>query len=314
LDCSDDVKIDLHIHSNASDGTFSPAEIIAMAQALGLGAIAITDHDTIEGSREALRCGIPPSLGFLTGVEISAAPPPAICDHTSSVHILGYGLDLENAGLRRVLAVLQESRENRNPAILDRLDRLGFAIGLEEVMPAVGDGQIGRPHIARAMVNKGYVRSIDEAFERYLSRGRPAYVEKFRISCREAIATIRGAGGLPVLAHPALLRIADKGLVETMFRQLGEIGLQGIEVYYPEHLQEEVALYEKIAREHHLLMTGGTDFHGGINPAVQMGTGTGGFHVPYRIYRALRARLGNRSADGGSRPTGPDNPAGTAPA
>jgi predicted metal-dependent phosphoesterase TrpH len=291
LDCKDRLKIDLHIHSNASDGTFSPAEILTTARELELGAIAITDHDTLEGSKEAQRLGIPPSVGFVSGVEISASPPLSIASFTSSLHILGYGLRLEDDELNQTLIVLQQARKNRNPAILARLGQLGLPIDLDEVLQAVGDGQIGRPHIARVMVKKGYVANINEAFDHYLGHGKPAYVEKFRISCRKAIEVILGAGGIPVLAHPFLLNLPETDRLDSLLRELGEMGLQGIEVYYPEHPAESIVLYERLARKHHLLMTGGTDFHGGLMPQVQMGIGNGSFHVPYHLYEKLMERL-----------------------
>ncbi|KPJ75784.1 MAG: hypothetical protein AMJ54_13950 [Deltaproteobacteria bacterium SG8_13] len=295
MDCKDRVKIDLHIHTNASDGTFSPADVISTARKLKLGAIAITDHDTLEGSKEAQQLGIPPSMGFLTGVEISASPPPSATSFTSSLHILGYGLDLDNVELNQTLAILQQARKNRNPGILARLRQLGLPVALEEVQQVVGDGQIGRPHIARVMVNKGYVRNINDAFDHYLSHGKPAYVEKYRISCRKAIEMILGAGGVPVLAHPYLLDLPDHDRLEGLVRELGEMGMQGIEVYYPEHPVEFIAQYERLAHKHHLLMTGGTDFHGGLIPQVQMGIGTGNFHVPYRLYEKLLERLNVRT-------------------
>ena len=291
MDCKDRVKIDLHIHSNASDGTFSPADIISTARALELGAIAITDHDTLEGSIEAQRIGIPSSVGFLSGVEISASPPPSVASFTSSLHILGYGLNLENDELNQTLAILQQARKNRNPGILERLCHLGLPIDLQEVQQQVGNGQVGRPHIAQVMVKKGYAQTVNDAFDHYLGHGKPAYVEKFRISCRKAIEIILGAGGVPVLAHPFLLELPDNERLDALVGELGQMGLQGIEVYYPEHPPGAVAYYERLARKHHLLMTGGTDFHGGLIPHIQMGIGTGNFHVPYRLYEKLLERL-----------------------
>ena len=297
MDCKQRLKIDLHIHSNASDGTFSPADILSTARAMQLAAIAITDHDTLEGAKEAQRLGIPSSVEFLTGVEISASPPPSIASAASSLHILGYGLDLENGELNHTLSILQQARRDRNPGILARLGRLGMTIDPDEVHQLVGDGQIGRPHIARVMVNKGFAADIDEAFDRYLGHGRPAYVEKFRISCRKAIEIILHAGGLPVLAHPFLLGLSDVRLLDQLLQELGQMGLQGLEVYYPEHPAKCILQYEKLARKHDLLITGGTDFHGGINPQVQMGIGAGNFHVPYRLYEKLLERLHDRPAD-----------------
>lgn len=297
MDCKQRLKIDLHIHSNASDGTFSPTDILSTARAMQLAAIAITDHDTLDGAKEAQRSGIAPSVEFLTGVEISAASPPSIAPAASSLHILGYGIDLENSELNQTLAILQQARKDRNPAILARLGELGMPIDPDEIHQLVGDGQIGRPHIARVMVNKGFAADINDAFDRYLGHGKPAYVEKFRISCRKAIEIIRLAGGLPVLAHPYLLGLSDVRRLDQLLRELGQMGLQGLEVYYPEHPAEFVPQYEKLARKHNLLLTGGTDFHGGLNPQVQMGIGTGNFHVSYRLYEKLLQRLHDRPAD-----------------
>ncbi|MFZ0613960.1 MAG: PHP domain-containing protein [Desulfobacterales bacterium] len=290
MDCSAPKGIDLHVHSSASDGTLTPAQIIALAQAQHLGAIAITDHDTIDGVTAALEAGIPPALHFLTGVELSAAPP-SICTRVGSFHILGYGLRVDDEALNRALLVLQQARENRNPAIIERLGRLGFDLTLADVLALAGDGQIGRPHIARLMLQKGYVHSIDEAFDRYLGAGQPAYVDKYRIACRHALDLIRGAGGIPVLAHPYLLGIADNAEFERLIVALKQIGLEGIEAFYPEHPRSATEFYCALAKRHHLLITGGTDFHGSLKPEVQLGVGTGDFSVPFELYERLIDRL-----------------------
>jgi predicted metal-dependent phosphoesterase TrpH len=177
-----------------------------MASDLGIAAIAITDHDTTDGVTAALRHGIPPSLQFLTGVEISA-DPPASFPGGGSLHILGYGIDCRHPDLILLLERLVASRRNRNPDIIRRLQGLGMDISLEEVAVASGECQLGRPHIARRMVQKGLVASMDEAFDRFLGAGKAAYVEKVRASCDEAIASIRAAGGIAVLAHPGLLPV-----------------------------------------------------------------------------------------------------------
>jgi len=153
LDYNNNATIDLHIHSTASDGTFSPAEILALAQDLNLAAIAITDHDTVNGSKEALGIGVPPSLKFLTGVEISAAPPPSF-PYSGSFHILGYSIKIDDPLLNKTLATLQEARKNRNPEIIGRLNSMSVAVSMDELLNEVGDGQLGRPHIARLMVKK----------------------------------------------------------------------------------------------------------------------------------------------------------------
>lgn len=278
--------IDLHIHSTASDGTFLPSEILAVASEKRLGAISITDHDTVRGNQEALRYGIPATLNFLTGVEISAGPPP-ILKGLSSIHILGYGIDIENAALKQTLADLQQSRNDRNPKIIFRLNSLGIDISLKTVKMEAGDCQLGRPHIARSLLKRGIVGSMDEAFDKLLGKGKPAYVEKFRISFQNAIRLILEAGGLPVLAHPFLLGLKDPNHFEKFLASLVQIGLKGIEVYYPEHPPEFTGLYAKLAKQYNLLMTGGTDFHGSIKPGIQIGSGSGNFFVPYELFEKI---------------------------
>jgi predicted metal-dependent phosphoesterase TrpH len=282
--------IDLHIHSTASDGTLHPHEIIGQAVGLGLEAIAITDHDSVAGVKTARRLVIPPSLKFLTGVEISAAPPPTIRP-TGSFHILGYGIDPEDPNLNDSLRVLQEARESRNPAIIGALNRLGVDITLAEVVAAVGECQLGRPHIARRLVQKKVVASIDEAFDRFLGRGKPAYIDKYRIGCRDALELIRIAGGVPVLAHPGLLAFeTDSGLADAIATLVG-MGLMGLEVFYPEHTPAFTEACRHLALQHGLLMTGGTDFHGALNPEIQMGTGRGDLDIPFALYEALVRRV-----------------------
>lgn len=284
------VKIDLHIHSTASDGSLSPLEILTLAQKLNLGAIAITDHDTINGSKDALAFGIPPSVKFLTGVEISASPPPSFhCP--GSFHVLGYAINIDDPVLNHTLALLQESRKNRNPKIIELLNRMGFELTLNEVRNEVGECQLGRPHIACLMVKKGFAQSIGKAFDKYLAKGKPAYIDKYRIDCGRAIETILGAGGIPVLAHPFLLQIKNDEILENLIITLSEMGLKGIEVYYPEHTPERIAYYTEIANRHGLLMTGGTDFHGSITPEIRMGSGKGNLFIPYELYEKLISSL-----------------------
>ena len=286
MDYKNRLGIDLHIHSTASDGSLTPAEIINRAQRLNLAAIAITDHDSIYGSKEALQAGIPPSLKFLTGIEISAAHPPFF-PGSGSFHILGYCIRLDNQALNQALNRLREARKNRNPKIIKRLNELGLKISLEDVNPTIAHGQLGRPHIAQVMIKKGFVKSMDEAFDKFLGAGKPAYVDKNRIGCEETIKMIRDAGGVPVLAHPALLNINDDFQLEELIQNLIKIGMRGIEVYYPEHSPEQMQRYRELANKYNLLITGGTDFHGSITPKIEMGTGKGTLFIPYKLYEEL---------------------------
>ena len=288
MEFSPSSSVDLHIHSTASDGTNSPSELIQMAIDENLAAIAITDHDTVEGSREARQIGFPPQLKFLTGVEISTAPPSTVkCD--GSLHILGYAVDLDDSSLNDALNVLQAARKNRNPQIIERLNQLGFEMSLDDIRNEIGKSQLGRPHIAQHMVQRGYVSSIDEAFDHFLSHGKPAYVDKYRMPCKQAIDVIRAAGGIAVLAHPVLLDFESTDRLEKAVVALVELGLGGIEVFYPEHSPENTAFYASIAAKYRLIKTGGTDYHGQINPEIRLGSGRGDFSVPYSVYENLVA-------------------------
>jgi len=278
--------IDLHIHTTASDGTLAPSEVISQALKLKLKAIAITDHDTLAGSKEALQAGIPSPLNFLTGVEISAAPPRFYAG-SGSFHLLGYSIRLDDPALNQALEKLQQARKNRNPAIISRLNDLGIAITLDEVRQEAGEGQLGRPHIAKLLVKKGFVESMNQAFDRYLGADGPAYVDKFRIECRKAIALISDAGGIPVLAHPGLLKCKTHGQFGDLIAGLKKMGILGVEVFYPEHSPEQTQLFAELAQQQHLMLTGGTDFHGSIHPEINIGSGKGDLFVPYELYEKL---------------------------
>lgn len=290
MDYNTHVRIDLHIHSTASDGTLSPLEILTLAQDLNIAAISITDHDTLDGSKDALSFGIPPSVKFLTGVEISAEPPPSF-SFAGSFHILGYAVDVDHPDLNHTLSMLRDSRKSRNPQILKLLSRLGIEIALDEVWNLAGGSQMGRPHIAQLMVEKGYVHSINAAFDKYLGNGKPAYVDRFRFECEETIKAILNAGGIPVLAHPILLGIKENDILADLIGVLTEMGLRGIEVYYPEHTKNLIAYYSQLASHYNLLITGGTDFHGDITPDIKMGVGKGDLFIPYELYEKLISSL-----------------------
>jgi 3',5'-nucleoside bisphosphate phosphatase len=279
--------VDLHIHSLASDGTLSAAEIISLAERLGLGAVAITDHDAIEGSREALGLDRPDSLGFLTGVEISVEPPRGfVCQ--GSVHILGYGVNLDDNDLNRSLERLRKARKERNPKIIEKLKALGMDISMSDVQSQAGEGQAGRPHIAQCLINARFVRDIGEAFDRYLAKGKPAYMDKNRLSCRQAIETIQKAGGIASLAHPLLIKPSGDHNLNDLLGALKSMGLGALEVYYTEHPPEIQTYYARLADRFGLLPSGGSDFHGAVKPEVQMGAGKGDLSVPLSVYKNLK--------------------------
>ena len=289
-------RIDLHIHSTASDGTLTPSEILDMAESLNLRAIAITDHDSIEGSKTAFNLDRPASLELLTGVEISVAPPENF-SCPGSFHILGYGIRLDDNDLNRGLESLQEARNERNPQIVEKLRGEGFDISISDITSGSFKPPLGRPHIARHLVKKGWVKDMDEAFSKYLAKGKPAYVDKRRLTCRQGIQLIANAGGIPVLAHPFLLDPLRHNGIERLLPVLKSMGLKGLEAFYTEHSQHLTNKYARMAEQEGLLVTGGSDFHGAIKPDVKMGTGKGNLHVPFELYEILKDSLGSREQD-----------------
>jgi 3',5'-nucleoside bisphosphate phosphatase len=279
--------IDLHIHSTASDGSLSPQEIIKAAEKVPLRAIAITDHDTTDGSAEALQHSKSTDVEILPGVEISAD------FESGTMHLLGYLFRLDDVCLGQALEVVQKSRAERNLQIIQKLRDLRIDIYYDEVSEASGGGQVGRPHIAGVLVQKRIVQNIDEAFVTFLKKGGPAYVERYRLSPAEAIKTIREAGGVAVLGHPSTLNTKTEAELDKIIAGLKEVGLQGIEVYYPSHGPVRTALYERLARHHGLLVTGGSDFHGVVKSGVHIGFGSGDLRIPYRLVEDLKQMAGS---------------------
>jgi predicted metal-dependent phosphoesterase TrpH len=278
--------IDLHTHSTASDGSFRPAEVVRLAKDAGLKALALTDHDTTDGLAEAVAAGQKLGVEVIPGVEISAK----FTDDT--MHILGYFIDYHSGRLEERLAVLQQARKERNPKIVAKLNALGIPITLEQVERLSGGGQVGRPHIARALLESGYVSTIQQAFDIYLRNGAKAYVPKFRFPPHEALDMIREAGGIPVVAHPFTLGLGSAGALKEALADLKSQGLAGIEVFYSEHTPEQEALYLKLAQELGLLVTGGSDFHGDNKPEVALGTMHSQKRLTYDLVLALKAWRG----------------------
>lgn len=279
--------IDLHTHTTASDGTLTPRELVNLALESGLSAIAVTDHDTVEGVEAALEEGLALGLEVIPGVEISV-------DFIKETHILGYLINPYNSNLQITLKKLREFRKKRNPLMVERLNQLGFAINLEEVQQEAGGNVIGRPHIAKVLVNKGYVESIQEVFELYLAQGKPGYVPKEKLTAREAIRLIKDAEGVPVLAHPKLLQLSSRDLEEAIQHLVG-LGLRGIEAYYSSHSEEETQYYLQLAERYNLLLTGGSDFHGSNKPEIKLGKGMGNLAVPYHLLVQLKNGSRNKT-------------------
>lgn len=276
--------IDLHTHTTHSDGSASPKELIARASSKGARSIAITDHDTVDGFAEARAAADGFGIEFVPGIEISADFSPG------TMHILGYLIDGGSPALNEQLAMLKNAREKRNPEIARRLDGLGFDISYEEVAQLAGNKVVGRPHFASVLVKKGYVRNIQEAFDTLLKKGAPAYVEKARLSPRDAIELIHGAGGIAVLAHPYQLRLSSYEAADELVAELAAFGLDGIEAIYSRHSPDQRSRYSEIALRHELLITGGSDYHGSYKPDIDLVTGLGDLEVPYSLLEALKAR------------------------
>jgi 3',5'-nucleoside bisphosphate phosphatase len=264
--------IDLHTHTNASDGDFAPEDLVRLADRECLAALAVTDHDTIAALAPAQRAAEEfPQLRVIAGIEISARFPHG------TLHLLGLGIDPACASFQAVLANLQDARAERNPRILARLRDLGMGLDMDDVRAEAsgaggeGDRILGRLHIAHAMLRKGYVHGTQEAFARYIGHDKPAYVDKERLAPAEAIAAIRQAGGLSVLAHPVHLDCPNRLQLEGVVRQLVRCGLEGIEVYHTDHNPVQTRIYLDLARRLDLAVTGGSDFHGHPKPHVRIG-------------------------------------------
>jgi 3',5'-nucleoside bisphosphate phosphatase len=273
--------IDLHIHSTFSDGALTPAEIVDLAAAQGLNAIAITDHDTVDGTDEALQRGREKGIEVITGIEISS------WHGETSMHILGYWFRHEDKQFHNRLQLLQNGRETRNGRIIENLNKLGIKVDLGELLRYSEYGQTGRPHIARLLVDKGVTKTIDGAFKHYLRRGAVAYAERFRFSALDAIAMIREAGGMAVLAHPSSLDPTLRS-IPALLKGLCRLGLEGVEVFYPSHSPRAVKALMKMAGTMGLFITGGSDFHGMDRESHSTDEWLHKTRIPYGIVAAMK--------------------------
>jgi 3',5'-nucleoside bisphosphate phosphatase len=237
--------------------------LVAQAASIGLAAIALTDHDTLAGVPHALNAMNKHAVRVISGVEISAEYEPGM------LHLLGYFPTYPD-GLEIALSEVQKARKRRIPKVIEKLNALGCVLTEDDVMTEAGAAQVGRPHIAKALLKKGYVRSFDEAFHEYLGKGKKAYVPKEKMTWEKAMALILRYGGLPVLAHPCTLSLSP-GEAETFIIGLKGAGLAGVEVYYPDHASEQTKWYASLASRLGLFVTGGSDFHGPYRNAFSLG-------------------------------------------
>jgi predicted metal-dependent phosphoesterase TrpH len=274
-------QVDLHIHSTASDGKFSPKAIVSKAAALGLTVIALADHDSVDGIAPALEAARAfPKLKVIPAIEISTDVPGGEC------HVLGYFIDYTSDELKSALERFRSSRQRRAQGMIAKLGALGIQIDWQRVQQIAGDGTIGRPHIAQAMLEKGYITSIKDAFTGYIEHGGPAYVEREKMTPVEAVKLVLRSNGLPVLAHP--FTVADP---EALIIELKAAGLVGLEAYYDNYTTEEIESLVSLVDRHGLIATGGSDYHGLDDSEETM---IGGAGVPMVSAERLIATAGER--------------------
>lgn len=263
---------DLHLHTNFSDGTYTPEELISGALREGLSAISVTDHDTVAGIVPSIKAGDLQGIEVIPGIELTAEY------EGMEIHLLGYALDYHNSALLAKLDTLKENRVQRIYKIVGKLNELGVKLTPESVFAIGGSGTVGRLHIARAMIKAKLVGSVGEAFKRYIGDRCPAYVCGFRLAPAEAIKLIKDSGGIPVLAHP--YTVSRDELISLFV----DWGLRGLEAYYPEHSQSMTNFYLDLAKKYNLLVTGGSDCHGTAKPDVKIGA----IKIPYELVEKLK--------------------------
>ena len=275
--------VDLHLHSRYSDGTYAPEEVAAQARRYELAAIALTDHDSVEGCADAERACRALGVEFVVGIELTAE------QEGNELHILGYGFDPQNARLLMEIARFQEVRQNRIREMVERLNRIKVPLAVDAVFALANCRAPGRPHVARALVAAGLCRNLDEAFERFLKKHRPAWVPKFKMSGEKALELIHQAGGVAVLAHPGLNHTDEviSGMVAA--------GLDGIECFHTKHSTTTAEYYLQLADRFNLLVTGGSDCHGMSKGKPLIGS----VKVPYQHLEQLKARAAQIRATGG---------------
>jgi predicted metal-dependent phosphoesterase TrpH len=277
--------VDLHTHTTASDGSFTPTEVVRMAAEAGLTAVAITDHDTVAGNAEAVEAGPVYGVEIVPGVEISV-------NHGGpSYHMLGYFVDYEHEPLLSSLEAIRCFRDERNEKIVAKLNELDMPVTLEEIQAEARGESVGRPHVAAVLLRKGYVSSTQEAFDRYLAKGKAAYIDRDRLSAAGGIDLIRGAGGVAVFAHPCIYKWDGPDDLRRTVAEFAGMGVVGLEAHYSGHTPEDERRLTELADEFGLVVTGGSDFHGAAKPEFQLGSGTGNLAVSYECLQKLKERL-----------------------
>lgn len=279
--------IDLHCHSTFSDGTFTPEELVLLAKKQNLCALALTDHDTIDGLTYFHEAGQKHNLKTISGIEFGALYEYH-SKHTE-IHIVGLNFDETSPILLNKMDFLHNSREKRNVEMVTKLCNLGFPMTLEEVTQNAGGDIITRAHFANILLQKSYIQTKNEAFQKYLSPGLPAYVEREFLTPSQCIETIHSAGGVAILAHPTLYSM-DFGQIKDLCRTLKSQGLDGVEVQYSTYTTRQAKILRKIARELDLAFSGGSDFHGKNKPNIQLGIGKGNLKIPYSYFKELQNR------------------------
>lgn len=276
--------IDLHTHSAVSDGSDPPARVVELAAEAGLSAVALTDHDCLDGIPEAAQRADQLGVELVPGCELSAT-------HAGTMHILVYFVEPGPGPLQDELVRLQEGRDQRNRQLAEKLAGLGLPVTYEEIEEEAGGQGAGRPHIAAILVRKGVVGSIQEAFDVWLAKGKPGYLDKVRLSPDRCITLAKASGGLPVLAHPLSLGLDGRELGATL-DELRELGLVGMETVYGRYQPQERDLLADLARRHQLISTGGSDYHGSYKPDLSVGTGRGDLAIREKPLEQLRDLLG----------------------
>ena len=273
--------IDLHVHTTASDGTCTPSEVVRLASEAGLSAIAITDHDTVQGYPEAAKAGLQYGIEVIPGIEISTR-------YRGAVHILGYYINPASEALSEALNWIVQNRDNRNRKVCELMQADGLPVYYEEMKARFGD-VVGRPHFASVLVELGLAKNVQDAFARFVEKGQKYYLPRTFLPIEHSVEIIAEAGGLPVLAHPFQYRLNEISLRE-LIEHCMEHGLVGMECYYTGYTAGQSAYLSRLAEEYGLLRTGGCDFHGQNKPNIQLGRGYGSLAVPYKLLQALKRR------------------------